>query len=475
MAANSGNEKNRVIAEKILEHVGGKDNISIATHCMTRLRLNFKDESIPNVEKIQKIPGVLGVIVTGGQMQIIIGQTVDKVYAEFCDLGDFSKAEKFIQESGEAPKKEISLKNIGGSIFDGLAGCLTPLIPMLMVVSMFKLLSTVLGPSLMGVLAEDSHLLTLFTLAGDAGFYFMPIMVGYTASKRFNVTPIVGMLLAAIMIHPTLLGLVEEGSSFTVFGIPAVLQNYTSTVLPVILSVWAMSYVERFFKKVLPSVLRTVFAPFLTILVMLPVALCVLGPAGAILGNVICGALLSFSNYGGIVQIIAIAVIAAIWQFLVLTGMHTVMISTLILVFTTYGTESVIMPAACISSIAVSGMCLGAALRMKNKEERTLSFGYLVAGIAGGVTEPGLYGLAIKYRRPIIGMMAGAFAGGLYAGILGVTTYNLIPVANLLCLVNFAGGPVYHLIHGTIACGLAFVVAAIVTYVVGVNEESVAS
>lgn len=460
-------EKFKKLATDVLSAVGGKDNISNVTHCMTRLRFNLKDESIPNQKEIEEIPGVIGVMKAGGQYQIIIGQKVNKVYGYLSEIGDFEKQSN-VDNIPDQPKKKITFKSIGSGILDGLAGCLTPLIPLLLAASMFKLLQALLGPSMLAVISDTGDLYTLITFVGDAGFYFFPIIVAYTAAKKFGVTPVVAMFLGAIMLHPTFVGMAAEGTKFTVFGIPTNAQNYGSTILPIIMSVWVMSYIERFFNKYIPSILRTIFAPFLTILVMLPIALSVLGPAGGFLGNYVSNALLSFTGVG---SFIAIAVIAALWQYLVMTGMHLVMISTLILVFTNNGQEAIVSPAAGAASLAVSGMCLGVALRLRNKEHRSLSLGYLVAASIGGVTEPGLYGVGMRYRRPLIGMMAGGFAGGLYAGIMGVTAYALIPVASVLNVLSYAGGSTANFVHGVIALTIAFVVAAVVTYFTGFKKD----
>jgi beta-glucoside PTS system EIICBA component len=275
------------------------------------------------------------------------------------------------------------------------------------------------------------------------------------------------MFLGGIMIHPTFVAMATEGAAFSVFGIPTKVQNYSSTILPIIMSVWVMSYVEKFFKKYLPSTLRTIFAPALTILVMLPIGLTVLGPAGSFVGNYISNGLLAFS---GPASFIGIAILGAVWSFLVMSGMHIVMVSTMILVFSSNGQEAFVTPGAVAASFAVAGMCLGAVLRLKNKEHRSLSIGYLIAGIIGGVTEPGLYGVGMRYKRPFIGMMVGGFAGGLYAGILGVSAYTFIPVANVLAVLNFAGGPTSNLVQGIISCVISFVVAAVVTYFLGFKK-----
>lgn len=462
-------EQIRKTAEQILNAVGGKNNVGHVTHCMTRLRFNLKDESIPNQEEIKKIPGVIGVMDAGGQYQIIIGQTVEQVYNNIVQIGDF-KQDSLHAELGQGPKKKKTIGSIGKGILDGLAGCLTPLIPLLMAASMFKLLVAVLGPSMLNVISEGSDISTLLTFVGDAGFYFFPIIVGYTAAKKFGATPVIAMFLGGIMLHPTFVEMALEGKTFTVFGIPTQVQNYGSSILPIIASVWVMSYIEKFFKKHLPTTIKTIFAPALTIFVMLPISLVVLGPAGAWVGTYISKGLLGMSDLG--FGFVAVAIIAALWQFLVISGMHLVMISTLILVMAQNGQESLILPAAIASSMAVAGMCLGVGLRMKNKEERALSFSYLIAGAIGGVTEPGMYGLAIRFKRPFIGLMIGSFAGGLYAGLTKVTAYALIPVANVLCGLSFVGGPTGNLINGIISMVIAFIVAAIASYFLGVKEEN---
>ena len=468
----SQKERFKSIAEEVLKAVGGASNVSNVTHCMTRLRFNLKDKSIPDKDKVQNISGVIGVIEAGGQFQVIIGQTVDKVYEAVCELGNF-KIEKNIEEIKGNETKPKGIVGIGNAILNNLAGCLTPLIPLLMAASIFKLLAAVLGPSMLNLIAEGNDLYTLFTFVGDAGFYFLPVVVGYTAAKKFGVTPMIGMFMGGILIHPTFVEMATEGTKFTVYGIPTSVQNYSSSILPIILTVWVMSYIERFFKKYTPATLRTIFAPALTMLVILPISLCVLSPAGAFLGNYICTALLSLSEVGGVFGILAIAIIGAIYEFLVMSGMHLVLISTLILVFSTNGFEGVVTPAACAASIAVAGMTLGVALRMRNKEERSLSIGYLVASIIGGVTEPALYGIGMKYKRPFIGMMIGGFAGGLYAGIVGLKAYAMVPVASFLCVFSFAGGPTSDLINGVITGVISFVVAAVATYFIGYEKKKV--
>lgn len=464
-------EKYQELAENVITMVGGKDNISFFTHCITRLRFNLKDQSLVHTDEIEKLSNVAGVQWSGEQLQIIIGQEVDKAYELICEKSGL-KAQDAVNENLDEnrEKKDLTLKGIGNSILSSLSGCLTPIIPILIVSAMFKTLIAVLGPNMMNVMPETSDLYILFNFAGDAAFYFLPVAVGYTSAKKFGVTPVLGILMGAILIHPTFSGMAGSEEAFTVFGIPCLTQNYTSSIFPAILSVWVMSYIERFFNKHTPTVLKPVFAPFLTILVMLPPALCVLGPAGHFLGKYISEFFLWMGNSGGIFKVLAIALVAALWQYLVMSGMHWLLITTTMVVMAETGQESFVLAASC-SAFTVGGMCLGAFLRQKDAEKKSLSLSYIVAQIVGGITEPGLYGVGLQYKKPLLGMMIGGFAGGLYAGITGLTAYQIVPVGNFLSLLDFIGGPNMNFVNGIIAAVIAFAVAATATYMIGFEEK----
>ena len=463
------NNKFDELASAVLNAVGGKDNVISVTHCITRLRFNLKDNSIPKDEEVENIEGVIGVMRTAGQFQVIIGQTVDKAYAALCEVGGFKP--DAISDEVEQKEEKLTVKSVFSKFLNVLSGCLTPLIPMLIAGSLFKTIVAICGPDMLNVLSAESDLYVLFTFVGDAAFYFFPIVIGYTASKQFGVNPILGLFLGGILVHPTLTALVNAGEAFTVYGIPCSLQAYSATIFPIILSVWVMSYVEKFFNKVIPAALKIVFAPFLTIVVMLPIALCVLGPLGAFIGQYICEGILSLGDFGGIFTILAIALIGGLWEFLVISGMHWLLISTLIMVVSTNGSESLVGAAVVAASFSVGGMCLGAALRQKKAEERSLSLTYVIAQVIGGVTEPGLYGIGFGYKRPLIGMVAGGFAGALYGGIVGLTAYNLVPVASFLALLSYSGASTMNFVNGCISAAIAFIVSAVVTYVLGIENK----
>lgn len=356
-------------------------------------------------------------------------------------------------------------------LLDVLASCLMPLIPMLIAASLFKTIAAIIGPDMLGLVNAESDLYVLFTFVGDAGFYFFPIMIGYTASKRFGCNPILGMFLGAIMLHPTFVALAQGEEAFTVYGIPCHVQNYSSSIIPIMLSVFVFSYIERFFNKHIPEALSAVFAPTLAVAVMLPIMLCVLGPIGSIVGEYISTGLITLGDMGGIMTILAMMLIAALWEYIVMAGMHWLFITTIFMIIAEKGVESVVAPSVLLAAFTVGGMCLGATMRLHGKEQKALGISYLIAQMVGGVTEPGLYGIGVRYKRPFIGMMAGGLAAGLFAAIVGLKVYNFLPVASFLALLSFIGPDMMNMVFAIIGAVLAFVVSAAVTYLLGVDES----
>lgn len=353
---------------------------------------------------------------------------------------------------------------------DVLASCLMPLIPMLIAASMFKTVAAIVGPDMLGLVSSKDPLYILLTFVGDSGFYFFPIMIGYTASKRFGCNVILGMFIGAIMLHPTFVQMAEEGTTFSVYGTPCHVQNYSSTIIPILLSVFVYSYIEKFFNKYIPESISAIFAPTLSIAVILPISLCVLGPIGAIVGEYISSGLIALGNMGGIATVLSMALIAALWEYIVMAGMHWLFITTIFMIIAQEGVESVVAPSVLLAAFSVGGMCLGALLRIRDKEQRALCISYIIAQMIGGVTEPGLYGIGVKYKRPFIGMMCGGLVAGLFASLVSLQVYNFLPVASFLGLLSFIGGTTLNFIYAIIGAIISFVVSACVTYFLGIDE-----
>ena len=456
------------LAQELIEKVGGASNVTQVTHCMTRLRFNVKDDSKVDGEAIKGTKGVIGYVFNGGQHQIIIGQTVDKVYDTVCEVGGFTKSAA-VDENLDKPKEKLTAKGVFNAILNYASGSLTPLIPLIISAAMIRTVETLLGPGMLNVISAESDLYKVLDFTYNAGFYFLPIYLGYTASKKLNANPALGMFMGGILVAPELIEMANNGiTSIKIFGIPATVANYSQTIIPILLSVWVLSMVEKFFNKVIPATLRTIFSPFLTMLVMLPVSLCLLAPLGNWLGLFVGTALVGFGNKGGF---IAVAVIAALWEFLVMSGMHLVLAVSMISVFMTLGYEGIISPAACCATFAAQGMALGVALRLKDKDEKALNFGYFVSGILGGVTEPALYGCGMKYKKPFIGMIIGAFAGGIYAGITKVVVF-MLSSTNFLMVLGYIGSTTANLVNGIISCVITLVVSTVACYIIGVDEEA---
>ncbi len=462
---------NKQIAENVLQAVGGKENVAKVTHCMTRLRFNLKDEGAADREAVKSIDGVLSLVESGGQFQVVVGNNVSKVYDELCALGGFEE-QKAIDENldDDKPKQPMTVKRFFGSILDGVAGCMTPLIPLLLVAGLLKMIPTLFGDGVLGIMSADSDLYTLFTFAGDAGFYFLPIAIGYTGAKKFGATPILGILLGAMLVHPTFVAMAGvEGAKFTVFGIPCTIENYSSTVVPMILATWSMSYVERFFKKYMPEAISTVFTPFLTIVVMIPLTFCFFGPVGYWLGNGVGWLLDGLHDVAGP---LGFALVTALWSVLLTCGMHVVLITLAFVRIFEVGYDNFVLAASGLTAFATYGVLLGGYFKAKNKKTRSEIGAYFLANFLGGVGEPALYGFMLKYKRPMLAQIIGGFAGGLVGGIAGVTVYQLAPALNFLNFLGYVGGSVKNVVWAAISALVAMGVGCVMTMVLGFDEEN---
>ncbi len=458
---------NAKIAEDVLAAVGGKENVNSALHCMTRLRFTLKDESVVNDDTVKNIPGVLGVAKSGGQYQVIIGTNVPEVYDEVVKLGVAAGGEVDENLDADVAKKKLTPKEIGNNILNYLSGSVVPLIPVLIAGGLFKTLSAILGPTLLGIVPADSQFITLCDIVYDAAFYFIPIIAGFAAAKKLGANPFLGAFMGAILIDPKFIQLGTDGVAFSVYGIPAPTLTYGQTLIPVLLSVAAMAPIQKFFDKHLPNSVRTVFAPFLTFVVMMPIALCLLAPLGNYIGTGIAAFFEWLSNtpFGWL----AVTLIAATWPMLVLTGMHVGLAAIALAQFAQVGSDSVVLMAATVQAFTASGVGLAAWLRFKDPEKKNLALGYFITQFIGGVGEPLLYGIFLRYKRPWLGTLAGGAAAGLYAAITGVVFYT--PTQGLFSPLAFAGGSQANFVNGIIATVIGMAVAFIVTWFFGFTKE----
>lgn len=468
---------NKKIAEDVLAAVGGKENVTSVTHCMTRLRFTLKDNGIPQTDKVKKIKGVIGAQESGGQYQVIIGQNVPKVYDEVCAMGGFAKKEA-INENLDAPKQKLTPKVLWGNILNYVSGSMVQLIPILMAGGLFRCIGTLIGPDMFGlVAADDPTYLLFYTYLFDASMYFLPIYLGYAAAKKIGATPVLGLLMGGVLISPQIVALAGAGeaTTFSVYGIQAPLVNYTQSVLPVLLCVAALYFVERFFKKIVPDTLSTIFTPFLTMVVMVPVGFIALAPLGQECGNLLSTVLYGISEMGGVGYLAAMVFIGGFWQLLVITGMHAAIGMPALVSFLEVQKDSFLFVASNVAMLAVWGMILGAFFRIRNKEEKSLTLGYFISALFGGVTEPALFGVLMRFKRTIPCVIAAGAAGGLLAGILGVTLYMPGAASNIFMLfVGYIAGGTQNFIATIASFGLAFVLGAVFTFMFGISKEELA-
>jgi PTS system beta-glucosides-specific IIC component len=453
------------LAEQIIALVGGKENISNVTHCMTRLRFDLKDMSLPKTEELKKVPGVLGVVENGGQYQIIIGQNVPFVYKEVCALAGIQESDA-IDENLDGEKKGFSLKRIGSGILNYLSACMSDIIPIFMGAALFKTVAIILGPSFFNVIAEDSDAYITLTMLYNVGFYFLPVYLGYAAAKKLKCSVPIGIGLGAMLLIPDFTGLIGVQDSISIYGLFSVpVLDYSQTMFPVLIGVWIMSYVERFLRRYIPEAISTVFVPFFTLVIMAPIMFGICAPLGNYLGEIIGTALVALGNSSGILSILGQGIIAAFWSFLVMGGMHGIIVTTGIVSLMTNGFDGFVLHAAGVATWAVFGMALGAFLKMKKKENKSLAMGYFLSGLLGGITEPALYGIGLKYKKPLISLIVAGFVAGCMNGIFNVATYpGGAGVANILCPLGLVAGGTANLIWGTVDLVVALVIATIVTY-----------
>ncbi|WP_285937098.1 glucose PTS transporter subunit IIA [Faecalibaculum rodentium] len=442
------------LCTSILENIGGKDNVSFATHCVTRLRLNVKDRSQVNQKGINSIPGVLGSQYSGGQFQIIIGQTVNQVFEQFSRMCDLET-----KTQTDAPlKQKKTFRHILQSVLDAVSGCVTPILPIIVAAGIFKMLAGVLGSGMLGILPDESSFVQICTIVGDAGFYFFPLFLAWSAAKKFETSIPVALLLCAVLIHPSILQMAAEGTAFDIYGIPMPAVNYSSQFLPSVLTVWIMSYVYRFFDRHCPVSLRTIGVPVCTILVMLPLMLCILAPAGYFAGQGIAIGFEWLSRYLGPV---AVGIISALWYFMVATGMHQTVIAITVANMAVTGTDAVVFPGAYAGNIALMGLALAYLVRCA-KKDKSIAAANLVTLALGGISEPVIFTTLLRYKQAMIAQLLGGFAGGTLCGLLQANVH-FMGASNVLCVLSYGRD----ILKGSIACAAGFAVAFGVAFLLG--------
>lgn len=461
-------------AIKILELIGGKDNVTSVTYCMTRLRITPKDRGLVKDEEIKAIEGIVGSQIVGAQYQVIIGPDVEDVYKEFCKAADIEANVTGNEDDTDnlSIQKDSSAKGLVNRFMDIISACVTPLIPIITAAGLIKLIVAVLGPTMLNVCSESSDIMRLLTFVGDAGFYFYPVFVAYGAAKKFKCNIPLALFFSGILLHPTLNEIVTAGKPFTVFGIPMTLVSYSANFISMILICWVMSYVEKYLTKFTPKPLRALIVPLGTTLIMLPLALCLLGPAGSWLGQGISWAITIIHKVLGPVSI---ALLAAFWPFLVATGMHQGLIAIAMGNIATFGYDQTIVVGGFLCGYPLIATGLAYVIKTKDKTEKSVALTNWITLAAGGISEPLLFGTILRNKRAILYVILGGLAAGFYAGVTGVAVF-LFGSGNVLAVLSFAGAAIpSSLMNGIIAAIIGFVVSFALGIIFGFDDTKAIS
>jgi len=440
------------LGEQILLAVGGNSNINGLTHCATRLRFTLKDDQLPNDNLIQEMNGVLGVARAGGQYQVIVGQNVPTIYQQITN------------KIGE-PKSETSTKTTQNTkwfskLLDLITGIFTPVLPAITGAAMIKTLLILL--TLLHILTTKSQTYIILSFVGDTAFSFLPIFLAYTASKKFGLNPFIGMVLGAMLLHPNWTALVNAGKTVNLFGfLPVTLATYTSTVIPIILIIWIASYIDRFAEKFSPSAIRFFTQPFLTLLIMIPIAFVFVGPLGFLVGKGLGAVITAIQSKALWLLPFLFGIFAPVF---IMTGMHYAV--TIPLVLTSIATQGFDMLGIgyLVSNIAQGAAALAVGQKTKDTKLKALAYSSGLTALLG-ITEPALYGVNLKYKKPFLAVMIGGGVGGLIGGIFGVKRMTFAPTGLTTLPIFIDPKNSGNFIWAIIGSILAFVISYIITLI----------
>ena len=488
-------KENRLMASKydglariIIQNVGGKSNIISVAHCITRLRFKLKDESKANKEVLESTDGVIKVMQAGGQYQVVIGNQVNDVYDAVLEVGHLAAAGAVDEEgnaveetSGGGKKSPVSL------LIDVISGTLQPTLGVMAATGIIKGLLALFD--FLGLIPAASGTYQVWYAVADGFFYFMPIVLGYTAAKKFKVNEFIGMAIGIALCYPamvnstagTVLGTVFTGTAFemsyylTFFGIPVIMpaSGYTSSVVPIILAVAIAAPLEHWLKKVIPDVIKLFVVPFVTLIVMVPLTYLVIGPIASILCSILSlffNAIYSIPVVGGLIGGV---LIGAFWQVLVIFGLHWSLVPLAMINYSLLGYDSILSPYFCVS-FAQTFVVLAIVLKTKDEKLKKIAIPAFISGIFG-VTEPAIYGVTLPKKTPFIYSCIAGAIGGAFTGLMRTRSYSIggLGLFGLPSFIDTTGVMgLTNMIYILIAILIASVAGFAMTYVLYKDEPA---
>lgn len=460
-------EKYKGLAADIIKNVGGEENVISLTHCITRLRFKLKDEDLANNETLEAMEGVMTVVQSGGQYQVVIGNAVKDVY------------ETILEETGiqvGKDKAEEDSQDVKGSLLDRfidlISSIFTPILSVLVATGMIKGFTALFLAT--EILAPESGTAQMMTIIGDAFFYFLPIFLGLSAARKFGMHEFTGMAVAAALVYPTLPAIMAGEKMYTLFagtvfesavhmeflGLPVILMSYASSVIPIILALYFGAKIEKLFVRLVPSMLQNFLVPFLTLCVLIPLTFLLIGPLATWAGQMVGAAATGIYNFS---PVLAGIFVGGLWQVFIIFGLHWGLVPIMLNNISVLGYDPVVM-SHFAASFAQIGVVLAIILRTKDKKLRNLAIPACISGLFG-VTEPCIYGVTLPRKKFFVISCIGAAVGGGILAALGARFYLLggLGIFGYPNFISVTSGDLSGMYTAMLASGVAFVTGLMLT------------
>lgn len=450
------------IAEEILERIGGAANISNCTHCMTRLRFTLKDTSLVKAEEIEALQGVLGIKNAGGQFQVIIGKDVNDVYDCVCKIANIKTTELDITDGEEAGEK----KKIGQQILDYISNAFIPLVPALVGSGMLKGFLSLL--TYLGWLDATSATYAVLSAAGNAVFYFIPLLIAYNTAKYLKANIVVAMVIMGALMEPNFTALAGAEDPLTLFGLPLTVITYSSMIIPALIIVPIQAQLEKLLKRFIPKSIQLLFVPLITIFVMVVLSVLVIGPASSELSNLIGKA----SNWLNDTNAVLFGIlVGGTVGYLTILGVHMALVPIIMLNFTNMGADPVLafMSATCYAQI---GVAFAIWFRSKDKEVKSLAGASGITALLAGVTEPILFGVCMKYKRSYAAIGIAGALGGMIMGIFGCKAMGFVNAGILGLSGYFSDTFRFYLLAAAVSMVAGFILMAVFGFGKGERKDA---
>lgn len=441
------------LASQIVDYIGGPENVDTHTHCMTRLRFTLKDDSKAQTEALKALKGVQGVIEKGGMYQVVIGTDVEQLYNEVAPLLGNAKATEVVNENLDDKKKET----VTNKIFTFISGCITPTLPVLIGSGLISAVLALLTN--FNILAKDANTYVLLNALANAAYQYLPVMVAYAGARRLKTNEYVAAFIMLALCSSTISGV--EGLS--IFGISLTTVKYTSNIVPALMMVPVLAALDKVIVKYSPNAIKSVVRPFVLSMVMFPVTLLVLGPIGTLVGKLLAQFCIWVTSFGGL----SMAILSALHPLLVMVGMHTIITPLIVNEITTVG-SSLLFSKALAANLAIAGAALAVGFKAKKAENKEAGISTGITALLS-VTEPALYGVLIRLKKPLISAIIASAITGVFIGIFDIRAYATAS-CSFLTLPIFMGGAMSNFYLTCAAAVIATVLGFVITWFMGFDE-----